>query len=417
MLDRITPPAPKPIENVLSKKPQIGTSSGFPTLVYGESKLPIILFELILESGKWFEDSIGISYFTSKMLSEGCQRLDGGEIAQSFETLGSHLEVASGADFVSFKLYSLRRNFEVSLALLQEVLWTPTFPEKEFNTLKQIRIHNLEYRLAKNSEYATMKFFEQLMGASNPYGHLITVPEIESIGLDNVRHYYSNYFFNKPKAMVVGDLGENEHRLIENFFASFKTVEHAERRVFPTQDPSKCFEERGGATQASIRLGKLSISRDHRDIHLLSIANMTLGGYFGSRLMKNIREDKGLTYGINSSLSHLNHASYFQISAEVEQQNIDLTLKEIQVELNRLANEFISDTEIETVKNYSKGKFLMSIDSPLAILSLFRSQFLLGQGLNYHDDFLATLEEIRPIQISEMVRKYLSEMTVEVLIK
>ena len=124
--------------------------------------------------------------------------------------------------------------------------------------------------------------------------------------------------------------------------------------------------------------------------------------------MKNIREKKGLTYGIYSQIAHLNNASYLMVSAEVEKGNSEQVISEIQKEIKKLQSEPPAYSELEVVCNYARGKLLSSIDSTLSLASIFKSQLLFGLTNDYQDKFLQELNEIKPQTISEMASKYMN---------
>ena len=160
------------------------------------------------------------------------------------------------------------------------------------------------------------------------------------------------------------------------------------------------------AVQSSIRLGGQTINRDHPDIHTLKIANDLYGGFFGSRLMKNIREEKGLTYGIHSGITHLEGVSYWSVSTDVLKEKANLAVDEILNELHRLVNEPPSRKELDTVINYSKGRFLMSFDSAINSMSMIRGLILSGRDYSHWESFFTKVNEMEPEDVSNTLNNH-----------
>ncbi len=411
ILDRRQPPVANPVQPFQIPEPNIlKTSLGTPVVKLDFPGSEIVYTELIFGSGRWWEVPFGVSYFTSKMLLEGTQTRSSEAIARQFESLGSHIQISPGMDYVSVKLYALKKHFQKSLDLLFDILLEPTFPEKEYETLREIRLHEIRSQLARNSYFATVNFLEALFGAEHPYGVLPDIEKIQNIQLSQVRSYHQRQLFNRPCGLILGSLNQElndfMHRLdsLPNASATPRVLEEG------PESPGTRHLEREKSSQASIRVGAKSITRSHQDVHRLAIANLLLGGFFGSRLMKNVREDKGLTYGISSQITHLRHGSYFQISAEVERSKAHQALEEIEKEIAALQHSPPSTAELQTAISYARGKFLSSLDSPLSLASLQKNE-VLNERVGYYNSFINTLENISPEEICEVANKYLQTST------
>ena len=160
------------------------------------------------------------------------------------------------------------------------------------------------------------------------------------------------------------------------------------------------------AQQTSLRIGYYTLPRTHGDIHKLAIANEILGGYFGSRLMKNIREDKGYTYGIYSKVSHMRYSSYWQIASEINKEHRLDALNEIRNEVNRLREEIVSDDELNLVKNYMLGSFLNHQNSVFNRMYLFKVVLLNQLDKNYFVDRISTINNITGANLRDTYRNY-----------
>jgi zinc protease len=162
------------------------------------------------------------------------------------------------------------------------------------------------------------------------------------------------------------------------------------------------------AVQTAIRVGTFLFPKTHPDYLEFQVLNTILGDYFGSRLMANIREDKGYTYGIGSAIMELNQNGYFVIVTEVASEVTENTLTEIQFELKHLQEELVTEDELSLVKNYMLGQLLKSADGPYAMLDLYNSADMYGLDFEFYDLAIAKIREITPERIKELALKYLN---------
>ena len=161
------------------------------------------------------------------------------------------------------------------------------------------------------------------------------------------------------------------------------------------------------ALQSAIRIGKPIISKQHEDFPALFYTNTVLGGYFGSRLMSNIREDKGYTYGVGSGLVSYKNAAYFLISTEVGAEVTEATVSEIEIELKRLQNELLDEKELNLVKNYLRGSILKNFDGAFAAMDRFRSINTLGLDYDYYENLMRNIQDMTAVKVQETAKTYL----------
>jgi predicted Zn-dependent peptidase len=166
--------------------------------------------------------------------------------------------------------------------------------------------------------------------------------------------------------------------------------------------------EKKDALQTALRIGKILFNKEHEDYIAFTILNTILGDYFGSRLMKNIREDKGFTYGIGSFLSEIRHTGYFIIATEVGKDFTEQTTEEIKKEIDRLQTELISDEELNLVRSYLLGQILKSADGPYATMDLYTAVEQHDMDLEFYNRYIHGIRTITPSELLEMARKYLN---------
>ena len=406
MLNRSIAPAFTNLQGLELTKPEIQPlNSKWPACIFHDGRYPVIVTEMIFSNGRWWENTIGASHFAAKMLMEGTSRLNSTDISKTFARYGSYLEILPGVDFVNVRLHALKKYFRPSMELLLHLLQDASFPEEEFNTLKGIRQANIRNQLARNNQLANAKFAEALFGEKHPYGRILTPEMVEASTIDQVREEYKSRFFNSPKIILSGDV-EEEVPWLSDQLQVLPTFEYESDSNFQLPNAKSESINKGG-NQASIRFGAFTINRKHKDIFKLTVANRLLGGFFGSRLMKNIREEKGLTYGIYSHIVHFAHASYWVIGSEVNKEDVSVAEQEVKNEILELASNPPSEEEMTLLKNYSTGKMMADIDSPLSLSSLYKPQFLMGIPFDYYDRYLESLNSITPAEVSDAITQHL----------
>jgi predicted Zn-dependent peptidase len=405
MLDRSSAPKAYALDDISFKHPEKTKINNIDGFIIRASSHPVIILEILFKSGKAYESYPGVAFFTSKMLSEGTTERKSEDISLAFEETGSYFDIQPGIDHISIKLYSLKKHFNANLQILKELLVHSTFPTGELEQLKQIRIAQIESQLARNSQFATLKFNEHIFGHEHPAGRILEPDEIRKLHRDEVIGYYQNGLFVDPMFMIAGDIDADNLLCIEQLFEEIPLAQS--NKGLPTGHLiDRKLEISRGSEQASIRIGTFAPHANHQDVHYLNIANTLLGGFFGSRLMKNIREEKGLTYGIYSTLINRLEASYWLIGSEVNMDKKEEALKAIYHELEVLATDFPADDEIEILKNYLRGKLLTNMDSIYNQMNSYRSILVYERDVSFIDDFIKAVNEVTASDITQIIDQY-----------
>ncbi|MGL1889185.1 MAG: insulinase family protein, partial [Reichenbachiella sp.] len=345
------------------------------------------------------------SWFAAKMLLEGTQSKTAAQISEQFDALGAFIEVDTGFDEVVFTLFGLKKNFDQVLALFLEVINESIFPEKEFEIMKSTRLDQQSVNDKKNSTYASKMMRKALYGDSHPYGRVLSTDDLKAITLKDVKAFYATRLFHQPVVYVSGQVDPQMIQLIEREILLPSTTKWQESNSIVSSIPELTIE-RKDSLQSSIKQA-WHVPAMEEPAHLdFSIANAFLGGYFGSRLMKNIREDKGYTYGVNSYPIHLKHASFGLISTDVKVENTQDTLNEIAKEIDRLTQVAVPQEEIELVSNYLAGSFLSSINTPFQLMKMYRKANQHGLTFDYYQTYFEALREITSERIMSATHKY-----------
>ena len=413
MLDRTISPAFQTIAAINIPPVQIiKLSNGIPLYVVNVGEQPIIKIEFSFEAGSWQETQNGVSLFTSKMILEGTKNYSSSEISEYFDKFGSFIESGQGLDRANFVVYGLKKHLPFLLPMVQELLNDAIFPEKELDTFKNIQLQTLQVNSEKTAFIANKTFRKKVFGDIHPYGNSLNEEAIKGINQAVLVDFYHNYWQEKPhRIFLSGNVGEAEIKLIEQYFGSQTISSSISNKIFTNQVLPKgenILIEKEGAMQSSIRMGKQLMTRKHPDFFTMMLLNEVLGGYFGSRLMKNIREEKGLTYGISSNLALFGQAGYFVIGTDVKREFTQQTIDEIHKEIKILQTELITGDELEVVKNYMAGSFAGSLNTPFDIADRYKVIFSENLPLDFYDNYIPTIQQISDEMLLEAANKYLA---------
>lgn len=411
-LDRTQAPPYRIIKEInFPKAKTIRLDNGLPLHVINIGAQPVLRLECIFETGSWTEEQNGASYFAIKMLSEGTSSQSSSEISAAFEHIGAFTELSHSADRLSFTVYSLSRNLPTILALAKEMITSATFPKKEFDDLRNITVQNLRVNQEKTAWLASTGIRTSLFGEKHPYGKKQTEQSIEQLTNEAVRDYYENYIrHSRFRILLSGQVGEQEISAVNHYFGQLRELDpsYEINSSFPVPLlPDSKIIERPDSIQSSIRIGKRLFTRDHPDYFRMLVTNEILGGYFGSRLMKNIREEKGLTYGISSSVVTLHREGYFVIGTDVKKELTQLTIDEIFKEITKLQTEAVPEEELQNVKNFMSGEFAGSLNTAFEVAD--RQKILLLDDLpeDFFEQYISQIHATTPDDILEMANKHL----------
>ncbi len=407
MLERTV--APLAGEIVFGGLPKVNRQlfhSGVSLFWLGAGDQPVVKFELTCQSGIWYEPKKAVSWLTAKMLAEGTKKKSAQQITEGFEKLGAFLEISPGFDDVSISLYGLKKNFDQVIALLNEMINEPTFPEREFEILKSNRKDQISLKDSKSNLFVSKKIREAIYGPTFPYGKAVTVEDIEAVSLNEVKDYYSHLFFHRPQIYLCGDIDDSFIDLIETDLLITAVTDMADKAMIFNSLQKDIYVERKESMQSSIKMAWLIPGRSHEGYFDYQIANSLLGGYFGSRLMKNIREEKGYTYGIHAYPVHLKHSSFGIIASDVAANHTQDTFTEIKAEINKLLNEPIPEKERNVLANYLAGSFLASINTPFQLMDKFKEVQGAGLDVSYYNKYFEALRVIDEKAIKLAIEKY-----------
>ncbi len=370
----------------------------------------LIRIEFVFENGPWNPASPLQAIVANAMLMDGTSTLKGPEIASAIDYYGAFMQLEYTLDQSTVVLFTLNKHLGAVLPVVKSVLTDAIFPQAELDTFKQIQKQKIMVSLEKNDVLARREFSRVLFGNTR-YGYQQQLSDFDRLSREEVLAYYKAIYQPANATVVVaGKVNEETLQLLNEHFGSIpRTVEaplpdvHRFERGPGQTHPVR----RPGALQNALRVGQVSINRVDPDFAGFQVLNTVLGGYFGSRLMTNIREDKGYTYGIGSGLATLKQTGYFFIASEVGAEVSGAALAEIEKEVNLLRHELVGEEELALVKNYMLGSFLGSLENAFSHADKFKNCYFFGLGYEYYDRYLETVKKVTAPELQALAEKYL----------
>lgn len=351
------------------------------------------------------------------MLLEGTVHHSAKQIADIIAFYGASIECTQGFDRSNLTLYCLSKHLKELLPLVQEILTEPTFPQEELQLLKNRTAQNISIEKQKTSYLATVALTRNIYGSKHPYLSGMDESELAAIDQESINSFFrSNYTFGEAEIILAGDFEEHNRQDIIDIFGQLPDQAPGEPQPWPhVAALQQDFIDMPDKLQSSIRIGRhWPLMRDP-DFARLSLVNKILGGYFGSRLMKNIREEKGYTYGIFSAISPKEKDSLFYIGTDVNYEKAEETISEVLREIRLLQNELVSEEELETVKAYTVGKFINDTATIFDQSEKYKTIVSHGLEADYYSHYLQDIQNLTAAEIPALVEKYLPEESLSVI--
>jgi predicted Zn-dependent peptidase len=370
----------------------------------------VLQVELVFYAGNWFEEKNLVAASTNFLLKNGTSQKNAFQLSEHFEYYGSYLNRSCYNETATISLHSLSKHLEVLLPVIKELVSDSVFPEEEIATYKQNMKQRLNVNLKKCDFVAHRLIDKYLYGENHPYGRFTSFEDFDALTREELVKFYQQYYLNgKLKIFVAGRLPENIFSLLNKCFGDLKNqplqlsnipVQSAnEKKYRVINDPN--------GVQGAIRLGIPFHNRHHPDFLKVQVLNNLFGGFFGSRLMTNIREDKGYTYGIHSYLENHIQQSAWIVSTEAGRDVCEPAIVEVYKEMERLRNEVVNDEELLLVRNYMMGSILGDLDGPFQIMNRWKNIILNGLDESYFYKSIDTIKKVSPQELQELANKYL----------
>lgn len=368
----------------------------------------VVRISFVFHAGSVTQNAPFVAGTTANLLAEGSSRLTGRQIAEQLDFYGSYFEASLDRDYVYISFCSLRRYFRETLKAAEEILLRPVFPEHEVETYCRKRRQQLAVERTKVDTLAREAFAGALFGPEHPYG--IAYPESAYDTLERrslTDHYRRLYTGGNAIAVCSGHVGEEELKAIVELAEQLPEGSAPEFRFPEPESRPFVHIERPEALQSSLRIGRLLFPRNHPDFTGMQVVATVLGGYFGSRLMRNLREQHGYTYGVMASAVNFDRAGYLAIATQVGAEVTRPALDEIFREIDRLRREPVGEEELTLTKRILTGEMMRILDGPFGIADVAIENILSHEGEGAVNRQLQEIRTITPERIQSLARQYL----------
>jgi len=395
------------------KKPEIFTlDNGVQVYNVNAGTEEVVQIEWVFKAGNWFEKSNNIASAANFLLKNGTSKKSAYEINEYVDFYGAYVNRSCYNETAVVTLHCLSRQLENLLPLVQELFVDAIFPEEELHIFRQNMKQKLEVNLKKCDFVAGRKIDEFLFGAKHPYGVYSEMTDYDLLDVAALRKYYATYYQQGHCTIFsAGILPANYAALMNGFFGSLPfnqlPIETPEHLIAPAEQKKWNIINDAEGVQGAVRIARPFPTRHHPDFPKVQVLNTLFGGFFGSRLMNNIREDKGYTYGIYSFLVNHIHGGAWMISTEAGREVCEATVNEVYNEMQALREGDIDPEELLLVKNYLIGTLLGDLDGPFHIIARWKNLVLNGLDDKFFYHSVDTIKTISADELKAMANKYL----------
>ncbi len=409
-LNRTIAPAINPISSInWLGHTEEKLSNGSRVFRLGGALPELTKIEWIFKAGNKYQRTLLAGNFASTLLKEGTKDTPGGSFNEQIDFYGAFLNVEYDRDYCTVSLYSITKYLPELLPMVAEMIIDPAYPEDVLAVKTRNAIQQLNTDMGKVGYRSRRKLTEMVMGSEHYYGIMATAGAYEAITAEEIRLFHiENFFCEPPIILVSGNVPGNMTSLLEKHFGQIRYItsrEFERRDTVSTSGLTRIPME--NTMQSGIRFGKNTIMPDHKDAEALEIAVMLLGGFFGSRLMKNLREDKGFTYGIHSGIMQLEEASMLTIGTETGNEHVEAALVEIDRELQIITTTLPTEDELSVIKNYMTGQLVKEAGGAMAQADLLRFRILNGLDEDHHKETLDRINGVTPEEVLGAADEYL----------
>jgi len=414
------PDRPLPLPEVM----QDHLDNGLELWLIRRPGLPLLSLRLAVRGGTASDlpKRRGVSELLANTLASGTRTHDARQIAESLQALGAELEASAGNDGITLALTGLSEHAASLLDLLAEVATRPTFPESEVKLAVANKLQALKAS-ENDPDFMTDRVFYRVLFGNHPYrfSHADEAV-VEGVTAEALRRLHRRRFQpGRTLLVMVGDLPVQQlRRLAERAFGSWKEepepmAEVPEAPLVPVTTRIQLVN-RKGSVQSTLRAGRPLPPASHPDYPALMVANTIFGGSFGSRLTRNIREEKGYTYSPRSSIARLARGGYFSVQASVRNEVTAATLVEIFYELDRLATTEPEEEELRRARRYLGGIFLLRNETPSSLAVTLAAYWLKGLGVEDLRAYVPRIDAVTTEQVKRVAAKYLASRRQAVVI-
>ena len=412
---KVSPPIKDAIDYSISlKKPEIfKLDNGVTVYNIHAGTERVVQLEWVFKAGNWYEKKNNVAAAANFLLKNGTTKHNAYEINEYVDFYGAYLNRTCYNETASITLHCLSHHLEQLLPMVREILTDAVLPDQELQIFKQNMKQKLSVNLRKCDFVAGRKIDALLFGEKHPYGIYSELSDYDALNREELLEHYNQYYRNGYCTVFsAGILPDNYAALMNQYFGDLplngRLLEEVDHAIMKDPQLKWNILNDPDGVQAAIRIARPFPTRKHPDFPKVQVLNAVFGGFFGSRLMANIREDKGYTYGIYSFLVNHIHAGAWMISTEAGRNVAEATVNEVYHEMQQLREKPVDDEELLLVKNYLIGTLLGDLDGPFQIIGRWKNLILndLDDSFFYHS--VDTIKSIQAEELMALAHQYLN---------
>ncbi|HRG81875.1 MAG: insulinase family protein [Chitinophagaceae bacterium] len=370
----------------------------------------VMSVEWVFYAGNWFEDKNLVAATSNFLLRNGTSSKTAFQLNEHFEYYGAYLNRACYNETATITLHCLNKHIQELLPVVRELITDSLMPQEELDTYRQNMMQRLKVNLKKSDFVASRLIDAYVYGEQHPYGKYTRLEDFDTLNREELIAFYKQYYQQGKFVMfIAGRLPSGWQEQINHYFGDLPNNGGDMNNI--SKDPlaekkSRIINDAEGV-QGSIRMARPFYNRHHPDFVKAMVLNTLFGGFFGSRLMSNIREDKGYTYGIHSFLQNHIHDSAWVISTEAGKDVCEATIEEVYKEMKILREELVDEEELLLVRNYMMGSILGDLDGPFQIMARWKNIVLNNLTDQYFYDSIQTIKTISAAELQALAQQYL----------
>lgn len=386
--------------------------NGLPIYTISVGTQEIVKIDFQFRAGSYFQSKPLQASATCDMLTEGTRTMTSGDIAQKLDYYGAFIRQFTKKDFAYITLFSLNKYLKETILIAKSIIEEPLFPEDELSTYLNKKKQHWKVEKQKVNKISRDAFNEMIFGEKHPYGKAVKEEDFSSLFRKDLKEFHQKYYTNYNLTIIASGMIDDYVFSVINAAFGKESIDQKAEIEYPdhnvqTSNKNLQLIELPDKVQSSIRMGMVFPNQLHPDYPYLNIINTSLGGYFGSRLMKKIREEKGYSYGIYSMIVSLAHSGYFVIAAETGSDVTKDAVNEIKKEIEIIKRESVDFEELESIRNYMMGDLMRSFDGPFAISEVYKNLLEFGLREDHYENIIHAIQNISPDIILEYANKYL----------
>ena len=395
----------KPVRRILPNEVSLSTIASV-----GHEE--VLRIDFVFSVGQWHQAQKLQALFTCRMLREGCRGYSASTFAERLDYYGAWLELSVGMNRSFVTLYTLKKFFDQTLELVHSMLSEPAYDEEQFLTIRANNKAQLLVNMQKGDVCAQRALRRSIYGDAHPCGMSAEPEDYDALQTSHLREFFARHYGSSNCSIYLsGSIDDTVLRRVEELFGatpwgSSTPIEEVQYSMHPADVKSQ-YITRPDALQSSIRMGTLMMDVHDPDYLSMRVLTTMLGGYFGSRLMKNVREDKGYTYHISSDLITNTSQVLFLVGCEALVDKAEEVIAEVHGEMLRLQQEPISDTELRMVRNYMTGEICRNYEGAFSLTDAYIFMEHLGLPQTHIEHTVEAIRNTDAARLQQLAQRYL----------